>query len=63
MNNGHELRLDLAHARQRELIAAGERARMDGRAWQSREKDVPLRRARRPASTVPVSHGECGWPA
>lgn len=27
MNNRHEFRLDLAHARQRELLAAGERAR------------------------------------
>jgi hypothetical protein len=35
MNNGHELRLDLAHARQRELIAAGERARMDDRSSQA----------------------------
>jgi hypothetical protein len=34
MNNRHELRLDLAHARQRELLAAGERARM-GRAQPS----------------------------
>jgi hypothetical protein len=44
MNSGHELRLDLAHARQRELIAAGERARMDGLSSQSRERDAAATR-------------------
>jgi hypothetical protein len=34
MNHHHELRLDLARARQRELLAAGERART-GRPAQS----------------------------
>ena len=45
MNNGHELRLDLAHARQRELIAAGERARMDRRSSQSGDQDAAATRA------------------
>jgi hypothetical protein len=45
MNNGHELRLDLAHARQRELIAAGERARMDGRSPRHGDKDAAAARS------------------
>jgi polynucleotide 5'-kinase involved in rRNA processing len=47
MNNGHELRLDLARARQRELIVAGERARMDARSSQSGDERAD---AMRPSS-------------
>jgi hypothetical protein len=45
MNNRHEFRLDLARARERELIAAGERARLDGRISQSREADSAATRS------------------
>ncbi len=47
MDSGHDMKLDIAHARQRDLIAAGERARSS----QPSAGDADARR--RPRSRAP----------